>query len=310
MGIFGFGNKNSGNNVSANNVPADTTPKPVGQAYMNADNQWEQEYDVWNGSAWVRELYVHDGQNWNKKVTNNIADLLKKVPDTQQGISLKKSVISLDKSLISLEKKSGMGFGTHKAKVAVVMDYSGSMSSLYRNGTVQNVLTRLMPLALRFDDNGELDVWIFHNNFYRINSMDLTNFDSYVKNEIESKGYRMGGTSYAPVLEDVLHKYFVEDSKTSNIPTFVVFITDGANDDRRATNNIIKESAYKNIFIQFVGIGYDSFEYLEKLDDLTGRPVDNTGFIRVDDIARIDDETLFDRLLSQYPDWLRAKGLN
>lgn len=302
MGFFGFGNK-------GNNTPIDTTPRAVGQAYQNSAGQWEQEYEVWNGSAWVKELYVHDGQNWNKKVIS-MQDLLKKVPDTQQGISLKKSAISLDKSLISLEKKSGIGFGSHRAKVAVVMDYSGSMSNLYRNGTVQNVLTRLMPLALRFDDNGELDVWIFHQSFYRIESMNLDNFDNYVKEEITSKGYRMGCTSYAPVLEDVLHKYFVEDASTSNIPTFVVFITDGNNDDKRATNNIVKESAYKNIFIQFVGIGNDSFEYLERLDDLTGRPVDNTGFIRVDDISRIDDETLFNRLLSQYPDWLRAKGLN
>lgn len=302
MSFFGFGNK-------GNNTPIDTTPRAVGQAYQNSAGQWEQEYEVWNGSAWVKELYVHDGQNWNKKVIS-MQDLLKKVPDTQQGISLKKSAISLDKSLISLEKKSGIGFGSHRAKVAVVMDYSGSMSNLYRNGTVQNVLTRLMPLALRFDDNGELDVWIFHQSFYRIESMNLDNFDNYVKEEITSKGYRMGCTSYAPVLEDVLHKYFVEDASTSNIPTFVVFITDGNNDDKRATNNIVKESAYKNIFIQFVGIGNDSFEYLERLDDLTGRPVDNTGFIRVDDISRIDDETLFNRLLSQYPDWLRAKGLN
>lgn len=302
MSFFGFGNK-------GNNTPIDTTPRAVGQAYQNSAGQWEQEYEVWNGSAWVKELYVHDGQNWNKKVIS-MQDLLKKVPDTQQGISLKKSAISLDKSLISLEKKSGIGFGSHRAKVAVVMDYSGSMSNLYRNGTVQNVLTRLMPLALRFDDNGELDVWIFHQSFYRIESMNLDNFDNYVKEEIISKGYRMGCTSYAPVLEDVLHKYFVEDASTSNIPTFVVFITDGNNDDKRATNNIVKESAYKNIFVQFVGIGNDSFEYLERLDDLTGRPVDNTGFIRVDDISRIDDETLFNRLLSQYPDWLRAKGLN
>ena len=302
MGFFGFGNK-------GNNTPIDTTPRAVGQAYQNSEGQWEQEYEVWNGSAWVKELYVHDGQNWNKKVIS-MQDLLKKVPDTQQGISLKKSAISLDKSLISLEKKSGIGFGSHRAKVAVVMDYSGSMSNLYRSGTVQNVLTRLMPLALRFDDNGELDVWIFHQSFYRIESMNLDNFDNYVKEEITSKGYRMGCTSYAPVLEDVLHKYFVEDAATSNIPTFVVFITDGNNDDKRATNNIVKESAYKNIFIQFVGIGNDSFEYLERLDDLTGRPVDNTGFIRVNDISRIDDETLFNRLLSQYPDWLRAKGLN
>ena len=137
--------------------------------------------------------------------------------------------------------------------------------------------------------------------------MNLENFENYVKDEITSKNYRMGTTSYAPVLEDVLRKYFVEDAATSNIPTFVVFITDGSNDDKRATNEIIKESSYKNIFIQFVGIGNERFEYLERLDDLTGRPVDNTGFIKVSDMARLSDEQLFDLLLDQYPDWLKNK---
>lgn len=299
MGFFGFGNNN-------NNVPQDTTPRPVSNAIQNAQGQWEQEYEVWNGSQWVREMYVHNGATWVKKAPAKL-DLTKRIPDTASGINLKKSVISLDKSLISLEKKSGLDFSSHRAKVAVVMDYSGSMSSLYRSGAVQEVLTRLMPLALRFDDNGELDVWLFHHHYYRVESMDLNNFENYVKDEITSKNYRMGTTSYAPVLEDVLRKYFVEDAATSNIPTFVVFITDGANDDKRATNEIIKESSYKNIFIQFVGIGNERFEYLERLDDLTGRPVDNTGFIKVSDMARLSDEQLFDLLLDQYPDWLKNK---
>lgn len=299
MGFFGFGNNN-------NNVLQDTTPRPVSNAIQNAQGQWEQEYEVWNGSQWVREMYVHNGATWVKKAPAKL-DLTKRIPDTAGGINLKKSVISLDKSLISLEKKSGLSFADHRAKVAVVMDYSGSMSSLYRSGAVQEVLTRLMPLALRFDDNGELDVWLFHHHYYRVESMDLNNFENYVKDEITSKNYRMGTTSYAPVLEDVLRKYFVEDAATSNIPTFVVFITDGANDDKRATNEIIKESSYKNIFIQFVGIGNERFEYLERLDDLTGRPVDNTGFIKVSDMARLSDEQLFDLLLDQYPDWLKNK---
>ena len=298
MGFFGFGNNN--------NVPQDTTPRPVSNAVQNAQGQWEQEYEVWNGSQWVREMYVHNGATWVKKAPAKL-DLTKRIPDTAGGISLKKSVISLDKSLISLEKKSGLSFADHRAKVAVVMDYSGSMSSLYRSGAVQEVLTRLMPLALRFDDNGELDVWLFHHHYYRVESMNLDNFENYVKEEITSKNYRMGTTSYAPVLEDVLRKYFVEDAATSNIPTFVVFITDGSNDDKRATNEIIKESSYKNIFIQFVGIGNERFEYLERLDDLTGRPVDNTGFIKVSDMARLSDEQLFDLLLDQYPDWLKNK---
>lgn len=288
----------------------DYAPRAVSQAVQNASGNWEQDYEVWNGSQWVRETYIHNGIEWVKKPVVAAplkVDITKNIPDTPAGISLKKSVISLDKSLINLEKKSGFSFDGHRAKVAVVMDYSGSMRPLYNNGAVQRLLTRLMPLALRFDDNGELDVWLFHNSFIRSDSMYLDNFDNYVDECIMSKGYRMGCTSYAPVIQDVMRKYFVEDVDSSDIPSFVIFITDGNNDDKRATNEVVKESSYKNMFIQFVGIGNERFDYLEKLDDLTGRPVDNTGFIKVSDMERLSDEELFEMLLDQYPDWLRNK---
>ena len=240
---------------------------------------------------------------------SNYVNLIKRVPNNEAGISLKKSAISLDKSLISLEKKSGFTFEGHRAKVAVAMDYSGSMTSLYASGAVQRILTRLMPLALRFDDNGELDVWIFSNDKDRLESMTIENFDTYVKKEIVAKGYRMGSTYYAPCIRDMLHKYFVEDKDTANYPTFVVFITDGENFDHAETDSVIRESSKQNMFIQFVGIGNERFSYLQKLDDLGGRPVDNTGFIKVADMERLDDEDLFQLLLDQYPDWLKAKNL-
>lgn len=224
-------------------------------------------------------------------------------------LSLEKSVLSLDKTLISLEKKSGFSFNGHRAKVAVAMDYSGSMRNLYKSGEIQKVLTRLMPIALKFDDNGELDVWLFDDSYRRMESMTLNNFATYVKDEIMSKNLHMGGTNYAPVLNDMLKKYFKEDILTASIPTFVIFITDGANFDKKDTDSAIIDSSYKNIFVQFVGIGDSSFPYLEKLDDLAGRPVDNTGFIKVSDLSRIPDESLFEKLLEQYPDWLRVKGL-
>lgn len=222
-------------------------------------------------------------------------------------VSLEKSVISLEKTLVSLEKKTGVNLTKHCAKVAVVLDYSGSMRNLYKTGEVQKVLNRLMPIALKFDDNGELDLWIFHEGYHRIASMDINNYSDFIQKEITEKKYKFGATCYAPVLEDILKKYIEEEKDTSNIPTFVIFITDGANSDKGKTNKVIRESSNHNIFIQFVGIGQEKFEYLEKLDDLDGRPVDNTGFIRVKDISVTYGENLYNLLLDQYPDWLKSK---
>ena len=291
-------------------MPIDVTPKPVSEAVLDETRGvWVQDYQVWDGTNWVIKRFKHDGVNWvDDTVEKQKIDLTKRIPQTTAGINLKKSVVSLDKSLVDLTKKSGINLTKHSARVAVLMDYSGSMSKLYINGSVQKVLNRLMPLALRFDDNGELDVWLFENSYRRFDGMTLDNFDTYVNDVIMSSSYKMGGTEYAPVISDMLHKYFVEE-RMNNTPTFVIFITDGDNFDKKETDKMIIKSAKENVFIQFVGIGQAAFSYLERLDDLSGRVCDNTGFIKVADFNKLSDEELYDMLLNQYPDWLKVKGL-
>ena len=294
---------------------------------------------MYNGTQWVEDLqaknttnpqnYTSNQVNSNSQNTTNTQSsnekeleikLTKDIPNTTAGISLKKSVINLNKSLIDLSKKTGINLGNHRARVAVVMDYSGSMRRLYTSGAVQRVLTRLMPLALRFDDNGELDIWLFNQTYKSIPSMTLQNFENYVEEVANKSGFSFGGTNYAPVLEDVLNNYFGKklsgflgglfkkqntQGQAEEPPVFVIFITDGANSDRGATNEVIRKSAEQKIFIQFVGIGDEEFEYLQKLDDLKDRPVDNTGFIKVQDFENLEDEEVYNMLLSQYPEWLK-----
>ena len=76
-----------------------------------------------------------------------------------------------------------------------------------------------------------------------------------------------------------------------------------------ATDNAIRRSSKFKIFYQFVGIGYENFRYLKKLDDLDGRAVDNTAFIKVEDFSRLNDDQLYAKLLEQYPQWLRAMNI-
>ena len=87
------------------------------------------------------------------------------------------------KELITICEEKGSVL-TQKARVAVVMDYSGSMRQMFRDGTVQNVLERLLPIAMQFDDNGEMEVWLFENGYRRMPAMTLNNFYGYVEREI------------------------------------------------------------------------------------------------------------------------------
>lgn len=88
-------------------------------------------------------------------------------PETPTANSSAKVILSkaedgLERHIVRLKKEKNIDLSTHRAKVFVVIDRSGSMDSLYRSGAVQDVLTRLLPLALKFDDNGELEVYVFN----------------------------------------------------------------------------------------------------------------------------------------------------
>ena len=136
---------------------------------------------------------------------------------------MSKSAQSLNKVLIDMSKDRKVNMDNHIARVALAMDYSGSMSNLFSNGSVQDVVTRLLPIALKFDDNGELESWLFSNGFDRLDAVTINNYKNYVRKEMMGSHMNMGGTNYAPVLTDMVHYY--KDVEPSNIPAFISFLT-------------------------------------------------------------------------------------
>ena len=185
-----------------------------------------------------------------------------------------------------------------KARVALVLDYSGSMSSYYKDGTVQEVIEQMLPLAMQFDDDGNMETWIFDDSYHRLPDINLNNFYNYVKNEIH---YSMGGTNYAPVMKDIYKRYIKEEPVP--IADYIIFITDGDNADATVTAEFMKEVSKEPIFWQFVGIGNSTFRFLEKLDDMHGRYVDNADFFKVTDPSAIT----YRQLLNEFPSWLTNK---
>ena len=243
--------------------------------------------------------FLKGNKNETESGTNNVPT------QESQKVCIDMSKDNLNKVLINMSKDNRIDMTKHVARVAVAMDYSGSMSDEFRDGKVQDVITRLLPIALRFDDNKELECWLFSNGEEKLEAISEKNYENYVNKVMLKARMNMGGTEYAPVLTSMVHHY--KDIEPSTIPAFIIFITDGDNWDKDKTNEIIMELSNYNIFVQFVGIGNDNFKYLKSLDDMKGRENDNTGFISVKDIAKLDDEQLYTELLRQYEDWLANK---
>lgn len=236
---------------------------------------------------------------------DSVAETSATPASTNNVIDMSKSVASLNTVLIDMSKSSKVDMAKHTARVALAMDYSGSMDGLFRNGDVQKVVTRLLPIALRFDDNGELESWLFSNGKQRLEPVTVDNYDTYVNSVMKKSSMAMGGTNYAPVLRDIVKHY--KNIEPSTIPAFIIFITDGENWDANETNEIIRELSNYNMFVQFIGIGNENFRYLKELDNLSGREHDNTGFTAVEDMNKLSDEQLYTEILRQYKDWLNNK---
>ena len=222
------------------------------------------------------------------------------------SVDLKKRVIDLSKKAeVEIEKS---GLGGKKAQVVLVLDISKSMNRLYKSGVVQSVIERVLALALNFDDDGEVDTMLFGTHAYQLPAVSLDDLEGYVDRVILPTYKIVEATRYAVALQLVHDKY--KGNKAD--PVFVIFVTDGNNSDKRETTELIRTLSHEAIFFQFVGIGQESFPYLLKLDELSGRFIDNAGFMHVDDIAAVDDASLYRQLLNEFPDWLEeaeGKGL-
>lgn len=248
-------------------------------------------------------------------------EVMGKISLSKDKVNLEKHVVSLSKTVVDLSKKNNVDLGSTSAKVVVVLDYSGSMSSLYRIGIVQQTINRLVPLGLTFDDNGSIDVYLFSNGYKKLDDLNLKNYESYVDKVVEKSGFSMGGTEYAPVLKSIIEgnikktggffgfgaKKVVEEAIVDDgDPTFILFITDGENSDKSASDAIIKKSSEMNVFIQFIGIGNEKFKYLMALDDMPGRKRDNTGFSKMKELDKANDSELYTNVLEQFSGWLNG----
>jgi len=230
----------------------------------------------------------------------------------------KQATISIDKS----------GLNGTVAKVALVLDYSGSMGNEYKNGSMQRLAEKVLALATQLDDDGAIDFFVFDSSAAYLGEISLGDYKGSV--DRLTRGRRMGTTNYAEAFLKVRDHFgfgnTVEkkglfgrtktvpnpNSGPADAPVYALFLTDGVPDNKAAAVKALTEVAATPIFWKFLSIGRESIEFLQKLDDLDDRFVDNADYKPVGNVDKVNDSELFDMLLDEYPGWLkevRAKGL-
>lgn len=268
-----------------------------------------------------------------------------------KAVRLDKQLAGQPPGMVSLVKKAGItlekkGLSEHRARVALCLDISGSMHRLYQQGKVQQLCERILALAVQFDDDGVCDVFTFGTGGYEEGPLDLRNHQGWVQQLLGRRSLE-GGTNYNLAMQAVRRHYFPDGgggqrsaARPDRLPVYVMFVTDGQTTDEHGTRNQVRWSSYEPLFWQFMAIGRSSrnvtpegapppkkqrglggflaraltgdFAFLEELDDMGGRYLDNADFFSVADPSQIPDNQLYDLLMNEYPSWLaqaRQRGL-
>lgn len=235
--------------------------------------------------------------------------------DMRKRLSLRKQQIA-----VSLTKH---GLPELTARVILVLDASGSMGSLYTRGTVAGVTERMAAVAAQLDDDGEMQAWTFASNPARLPDLAIGELPEWLALHVRvgqvslfgrkkpPKGLRPGQVDMRAVgIQNEEQKViaevraFVRDHPVP-CPTLVLFFSDGGVYRNDEIERELRAAVEEPVFWQFIGLGRSQYGVLERFDTLPGRRVDNVGFFAADDIEKVPDAELYDRLLSEFPSWLR-----
>lgn len=222
-------------------------------------------------------------------------DLMKRVESTG-SVSLTKKV---EAAALSLDKQ---GLTGQRARVILVLDVSGSARSLFKDGRYQALIERALAAGLLFDDDGTIETFLFDDKLHDAPEITLENFQSWAE-QVRRRRDIWGLTKYAPPIQQIAEQV----GRGRPLPTYVMFVTDGGNSDRRQSADALKWAAGTAVFWQFMAVGREQdFPFLQKLDDLRGREVDNADFLAFENPAAEPDDVFSAAMMKEFPGWLAA----
>lgn len=195
--------------------------------------------------------------------------------------------------------------GLGKAAVYLVVDVSGSMHRLFKDGVVQDLGERALGLSATLDDDGIVPTMFFNTGVRETHHLVIGQHQGFMNNIARPNG----GTRFTPAMRAIIDYH---QSNGVDSPALVLFQTDGEQEDTTDTEKVLLSSRDLPIFWQYIGMGKTTFPYMERLARLPGGTVNNAGMIvdpcRTQDgrlVSVLSDDQLYGQISTNYARWLR-----
>jgi hypothetical protein len=249
----------------------------------------------------------------------------------------KRFVLNMEKAM---EKQGVVTFPILRTRAAI--DASGSMSSNFESGYVSTSVDRFIAAALKFDDDGQLEIGFFNTRFLETPVAVLEDAGVYMQTKARTIS-ASGGTEFEPIVEWTLEddtregapgqqqesggffgglkKLFgvapVQAPVEGELPDcgqYTGIITDGAlnSDSSKARfESALRKTDAKDSFFQFIGIG-DGVDVGYLAD--VARRFPNVGFVHVPHPDAVSDDDFYgllanDKFIGWIAQYNAARGV-
>lgn len=247
------------------------------------------------------------------------------------------NILELSKKFtLNLEKAGVLVIPTLAARLAV--DKSGSMQDEFADGLVDRTIALFSAAALKFDDDGQLEMGFFNNYMERTPDATAKDNGNYLRRVRQGA---FGGTSYAPIIAEFESKLAAPKApvvaapaqpapepekkgffssifgkkeaapaptassgvKECAVRAYVGIITDGdANDNRQFEAVLAKTSG--ETFFQFIAIGNGvRTEYLTAI----AKQYPHVSFMHLPDPKNTSDDQFYEKLCNdKLAAWIKS----
>jgi hypothetical protein len=250
--------------------------------------------------------------------------------DMKKKIVLDMSKTFEEKMTLNMSKEGVVTFPILRTRAAI--DASGSMRENFASGYVSTSVDRFIGAALKFDDNGELEIGFFNTRFLETPVAVLEDAGVYMNTKARTIRAD-GGTEFAPIvewtLEDDTREGAAAEQPTSffgglkklfgvgdapapvegalpDCGQYTGIITDGALGSSSAQDRFestLRKTDARESFFQFIGIG-DGVD-VPYLTDVSAR-FPNVGFVHVPHPDQVSDDAFYTLLANpKFIGWIK-----
>lgn len=206
----------------------------------------------------------------------------------------------LNEAMQNLKKVlPGLDLVQCRARVILVMEASKNTAKFFSDGSMQNLITKVLPLALQFNHNAQLEYWLYGGRPKKMFPIGERNYASAIPNDWGSLMWSLGeNKSETTAMTEVL-----SSCQPFAFPTYILFITSGNVPLNSQIEQMTVYSSQFPVFWQFLGMGGSQYGIFENINRLSSASVCNAKFASISGFSQHSTPELYKFLLSDFAKW-------